>query len=128
MKNIVLVFLCILLFTSCKYFRGDHCNNTLPVVGVYENVFDKEAENILIIKEDGTFEQVFRKGEVVKKNKGSWEFFKEHCKINLKELKLLHKLPEPAHKYFIQDGVTRLNNIVFVEGMSLEFNYYRVKN
>ena len=128
MKKIIIIFLFIISFSCCKYFRGDECNNTLPVVGVYENIFNKAAKNILIINEDGTFEQIFTKGKIVKKNKGTWEFFKEHCKINLKGLKLLHKLPESVHKYYTEVGTTRLNNIVFVEDLGSEFNFYRIED
>ena len=128
MKKIIILFCALLSFSSCKYFRGDNCNNTLPVEGIYENIYDKDAKNILVIKEDGTFEQIFTKGSIVKTNKGTWKFFKEYCEIDFKGLKVLHRLGQSEVKFFKQDGVHRLNNIVFVEGMSYEFNYYRVKD
>lgn len=52
MKKAITILLCILSFVSCKYFQGDNCNNTLPIVGVYENIYDKEAKNILIINKN----------------------------------------------------------------------------
>ncbi|SNR60716.1 hypothetical protein SAMN06265371_106213 [Lutibacter agarilyticus] len=127
MRKKITILFCFIFITSCKYFRGDNCNNTLPIVGKYENIYDKEAENILIIKKDGTFEQVFTKGDLVKTNKGTWKFFKESCYVKLTNLKLLHKLPQRMEdNFFRENGIHRLNNIVFVEGLSFEFNYYRI--
>jgi len=128
MKKVIIVFLSIISFTSCKYFRGDHCNNTLPVVGVYENMYDKSAKNILILKENGTFEQIFTKGKNVKKNSGTWKFFKEFCDIDFKGLELMHELSESNKQLFKQGGIHRLNNIVFIEGLGYEFDFYRVED
>jgi len=123
--TIVLIF-SVLFFNGCKYFRGDHCNNTKPIVGTYENVYDKEAKNILIIRDDGTFEQIFNKGNAIKKNTGTWKFFKKTCHIRLENLSLLHSLSKSNEQFFKKTGIHRLNNIVFVEGMSYEFNFYRI--
>ncbi len=57
----IILLLTILILVSCKYLRGDECNNTKPLVGTYENIYDKEAKNLLVIKDDGTFEQIFTK-------------------------------------------------------------------
>jgi len=100
----------------------------VPVVGTYENIYDKDAKNILIIKENGTFEQVFTKEKIIKRNTGSWRFFDESCNIYLDSLKLLHELSESNKRFFKQSGIHRLNNIVFVEGLGYEFNFYRIKN
>jgi len=128
MKKKVFTILFFLIFiSSCKYIRGDNCNNTLTIVGKYENVYDKEAKNILIIKKNGTFEQVFTKGDLIKTNNGTWKFFQESCNVYLTNLKLLHKLPQKLEDdFFRESGIHRLNNIVFVEGLSSEFNYYRI--
>lgn len=76
MKYKKLIILTLLLaLTSCKYFKGDHCNNTLPVTGVYYNDYDKDAEHFLIIKEDGTFEQLYTNGTIVA-NMGSGNLIK----------------------------------------------------
>ena len=128
MKKILIAFICLLSFSGCKYFRGDHCNNTLPVPGTYENVYDKEATNYLIINENGTFEQVFTKGVFVKKNKGTWMKGKGNCNIYLDSLKLLHDVSDSNKSFFKQSGIHRLNNIVFIEGLGYEFDFYRVKN
>ncbi|WP_298779570.1 hypothetical protein [uncultured Polaribacter sp.] len=125
MKKLLVLIIIILVLSTCKYFRGDNCNNTMPIVGTYENIYDKKAENILIIKNDGTFEQFFKKEDVLKKNSGTWKFFKESCNIRFKNLKLLHDLSTSNSKFFKKSGTYRLNNIVFVEGLSYEFNYYR---
>lgn len=82
-----LVYLVFLLgLSSCKYFKGNECNNTLPIIGVYYNDYDKQAEHLLIIKEDGTFEQVFTKGDVVKRNIGTWKRSKETCYMYFEKL------------------------------------------
>jgi hypothetical protein len=126
MKSKYNIIIIIFLLTNCKYFQGDNCNNTEPIVGKYENIYDKEAKNILVIKKDGTFHQIFKKGNITKENKGTWRFFEQSCDIYLNNLKLLHNLSESNKKYFSEKGIHRLNNIVFVEGMSYEFNFYRI--
>lgn len=68
MKKQVCILLLIFI-TSCKYFQGDECNNTLPIVGTYQNTYDIKAKNLLIIRKDGTFEQIFVKNDIIKKNK-----------------------------------------------------------
>lgn len=128
MKNKIIFSLLILIMTGCKYFRGDNCNNTLSIVGKYENTFDKKATNYLIINEDGTFKQIFTKGEVVKKNSGTWEFFQKSCNIRFKNLKLLHKLPKSTEEFFTENGKFRLNNIVFFEDVGYAFDFFRIKD
>ncbi len=120
-------FTSLLLFTSCKYFRGDHCNNTKPIIGIYENVYDKKSKNLLIIKEDGTFEQKFIKDGITQNNFGFWEFFDESCNVKLINLKLMHKVPNQYRKYFGQKGKYRLNKIVFIEDLPKEFDFYRIE-
>ncbi len=127
MKKILVLIITILVLSTCKYFRGDNCNNTISIVGKYENIYDKNAKNVLIIKKDGTFEQVFTKGNILKKNTGTWKFFKESCDIYLNDLELLHELSKQSASLFYENGTFRLNNIVFVEGMSYEFNFYRIE-
>ena len=116
-----------LMFISCKYFRGDHCNNTKPIIGVYKNVYDKEAKNILIIKEDGTFEQKFIKGRITQKNFGTWKFFNESCYVELNNLELMHSLGIYERKLFSEEGKYRLNKIIFVEDLPKEFDFYRIE-
>ena len=128
MRKIIIVLFCVLSFTNCKYFRGDQCNNTLSVEGVYENLYDNEAKNILIIKKDGTFEQIFTKGNIIKKNKGTWKFFKKYCEIDFKNLKLLHSVTPTLEKYFTQNGKYRLNKIMFNEDLRKPFDFYKVEN
>lgn len=127
-KRLKYLVLSLLLFAfGCKYFRGDQCNSTKPLVGVYKNIYDKEAKNVLQIFEDGSFEQTFTKGNIVKKNYGSWKRSNpKKCYVILDSLKLLHELPNSTKEYFRQNGTFRLNNIVFVEDFGYEFNYYRV--
>jgi hypothetical protein len=127
MKKRIVGIVCLLMFSSCKYFQGDKCNNTHSVIGIYENVYDKSAKNHLIINNDGTFEQEFTKENITKKNKGTWIKGKENCRIYFKNLKLFHQLPESNKKLFSQNGMHRSNNIVFVEDMGREFDFYRVK-
>lgn len=123
----VIIFISFLVLFGCKYFRGDECNNTSSVEGVYENIYDKGAKNILIIKKDGTYEQVFTKEDIIKKNNGKWKFSLTDCKIFLFNLKLLHDLPEWQESIFSDNGVYRFNNIMFSEDLRKEFDYYRIK-
>ena len=128
MKNKIIIFLAFLTLTNCKYFRGDHCNNTMPIVGVYENVYDKEATNYLIINKNGTFEQVFTKDQIIQKNKGTWKYFKKHCDIDFENFKLMHEIGIYEKKLFRQNGRYRLNKIMFIEDLGKEFDFYRVKD
>lgn len=117
----------ICLFVSCRYFRGDNCNNTLSIIGTYENIYDNEAKNLLIIKYDGSFKQKFTKEGITKTNVGSWTFFNESCSIILTNLTLMHKLGIYEKELFSENGKYRLNKIVFVEDLPKEFDYYRIK-
>ena len=123
-KTIILSSIIFLLF-SCKYFRGDSCNNTIPIIGTYKNIYDKNAENLLIIIEDGTFYQKFTKDDIVTENTGTWKIFKESCNVIFVNLKLLHNLPLNEKKLFRDTGLYRLNKIMFVEDLRTEFDFYR---
>ncbi len=123
-KSIIFVFL-VVFISSCQYFRGDQCNNTLSIVGTYENIHDKGAKNILVIHANGTFEQEFVKDKLILKNSGKWRFYKERCVVVLDSLKVLHNLPNSTMGYFTNVGKFRLNNIVFVEDFGKHFDYYR---
>tara|TARA_R110000787_G_scaffold11253_1_gene37567 strand:- start:248 stop:634 length:387 start_codon:yes stop_codon:yes gene_type:complete len=128
MRTRQILYLIFLFFTSCKYFKGDKCNNTLPIIGTYQNTYDKKAENLLIIKEDGTFEQIFKKGEIVRENNGTWKLSTtRECYVILKGLKVLHEIPLSLKKYFDHSGVHRFNNILFFEDTGYAFDFYRVE-
>lgn len=126
MKKILIIAFFLFFSSSCRYFKGDECNNTLPLAGVYENTYDENAKNILIIKKDGTFEQVFTKNGISKKNLGSWKKSIKPCNIYLKGLKLLHEIPENYKIFFKEKGVHRLNKIMFNEDLRKVFNYKRI--
>lgn len=126
MKKVLIILMCSALFTTCKYFSGDKCNNTLPIVGKYENVYDKGSKNILTLHSDGTFTQVYTKDNNTKKNTGTWKFFQESCNIRFKSLKLFHQLPNHEKSLFRQKGVRRMNAIMFIEGLGKEFDFYRI--
>lgn len=127
--NKIYAFTFLLFFlNSCKYFRGDNCNNTKSIIGTYENIFDKKAKNILIIKEDGTFEQKFLKGGDLKKNIGRWIFFNETCAVHFKNLKLMHELGQYEKNEFKEEGLYRLDKIVFNEDLPYEFDFYRIND
>jgi len=124
MKYLITLFVVVLL-VSC--IKRDHCNNSLSIVGTYENVYDKDAENTLYIKEDGTFEQKFKKkGKKTRHNVGTWKFFNESCNVRFKNLKILHNLQQDyIYKFENMPGKYRNNNIIFVEGMTYEFDFFR---
>lgn len=124
-KFILLLSLCLLI--GCKYFRGDNCNNTKSIIGTYENIYDKKAKNLLIIKEDGTFKQKFVKDGITRNNTGTWKFFNESCNLKLNNFKLMHKISPTYSKYFTQKGIYRLNTIRFNEDLRKEFDFYRVE-
>lgn len=71
-----------LSFFSCK--EKDQCGNDTDISGVYENKFEKGATNYLIIKNDGTFEQKYKKGDTIKENKGKWKFLNSD-RVNILE-------------------------------------------
>jgi len=125
----ILFLLIILFLVSCKYFRGDNCSNTKSIIGTYKNVFDDDAENVLIINEDGTFEQRYIKKGVAKENIGKWFFYQESCNVKLEGLVLMHhKLLGVYEKQeFREEGVYRLNTIRFNEDLQDEFDFYRIE-
>ncbi|RNL83707.1 hypothetical protein ED312_14580 [Sinomicrobium pectinilyticum] len=101
----------------------DQCNNKKPIEGIYKNTFVKQAENILIIKPDGTFEQVFTKDSLTKKNHGTWEFFKESCDVRFKNLIFLHDVPseyirDEIYKY---PAIHRNDDILFIDHYDVSF-------
>ena len=100
---------------------------SFTLIGVTRYYDYGEEITALIINNDGTFEQEFTKENITKKNKGTWIKGKENCRIYFKNLKLFHQLPESNKKLFSQNGMHRSNNIVFVEDMGREFDFYRVK-
>lgn len=126
MNKLLVFFIFLFTICSCKYFVGGHCNNTMPIIGTYENIYDKEAQNILVIKEDGAFEQTYTKKGKTKTNKGTWKFFKGHCAIDLKGLKLMHEVDAITRGEFVTDGIYRVNTIRFNEDLRDEFDFYRV--
>ena len=127
MKKYFLILIICLCTYSCA--KRDNCNNSVSLAGKYENIYDKEAKNILIIKKDGTFEQVFTKGKIVKKNRGTYRFFNYDCTLYLDGLKILHNIPSQYLEFKVEDKFPakfRNNNIVFVEDLPYEFDYYRI--
>jgi hypothetical protein len=127
MKNYFLILIICLFTYSCA--KRDNCNNNLPVVGSYENIYDKEAKNVLILREDSTFEQIFTKGRTVKRNKGSYRFFRNSCSIYFKNLKVFQNLPKLKEEYHIEEEYPakfRNNNVIFLEDFPDEFDYYRI--
>jgi hypothetical protein len=127
MRNYFIILIICLFTFSCA--KRDNCNNLVPLVGKYENIYDKDATNILIIKADGTFEQIFTKGKIVQKNKGTYRFFTDDCTLYLDGLKILHNLPRQYSEYKVEDKFPakfRNNNVIFIEGLAYEFDYYRI--
>ena len=116
------------LLTSCKYFIGDNCNNTLPITGKYYNDYDKKAKHLLILKEDGTFEQLFEKDTILKRNSGTWKFFDESCSLYFEELKFLQNVPKGYidDKLYERPAIHRTNNIYFIDHYDVSF--YRLKD
>ena len=127
MRNYLKIFLICLLSFSCV--KRDNCNNSLSIVGKYENTYDKKASNILIINSNGTFDQIFRKDKFLKKNRGTYKFFKNDCGLYFKNLKVLHEIPKQYSDFNVEDGFPakfRNNNIIFIEDLPLEFDFYRI--
>lgn len=116
-----------LILTSCN---KDKCNNSSEIFGKYENTYEKGAKDLLIIKSDGTFEQIYIKGKVRKSNNGTWKFFKDDCGIYFKTLKLLHNLPAQYTEESIegQPAKYRNNKIKFYEDIPFEYDYSRVED
>lgn len=123
-----LFIMTLLILTSC--FNKDNCNNSSEIYGKYENTYEKGAKDLLIIKNDGTFEQIYIKGKVKKSNKGTWKFFKDDCSIFFKTLKLLHNLPAQYTEESVegQPAKYRNNKIMFYEDIPFEYDYSRVED
>ena len=120
------IILITILLTGCNFFdpknfKGDECNNTMPIEGVYENFYDKKAENLLVIKSDGTFEQIFTKDSITKRNNGTWKFFKEDCSIYFKELAYLHYISKQEEEVYFFPAIHRKDNIYFIDHYNLSF-------
>lgn len=125
MKHLYIsIIICSFIF-SCV--GRDHCNNSLSIVGKYQNIYDKEASNILIIKSDGTFEQVYKKDTILKQNSGTWKYFNKSCKVYFDKLSILHPLPKSVKEFERSSGKFRNNNIIFIEGLAFEFDFFRIK-
>lgn len=127
MKNQFILILSIIFTLQCCKKR-DYCNNSLEFVGIYENTYEKNAKDILKINPDGTFIQIYTKGKVVKKNKGKWKLFKEHCSVKFDTLQLMHELPKQFDSLYPTTGLFRNNNILFYEDFPDEYDYKRIKN
>lgn len=125
MKQLYIIIIISTCLLSC--IGRDNCNNSLSIVGKYQNIYDKEAKNTLIIKSDGTFEQFFEKDTILKRNSGSWKFSQKSCYVNFDTLKVLHSLPNSVKEFEMSLGKFRNNNIIFVEGMAFEFDFFRIK-
>lgn len=129
--TIFLIFFAVLGFSSfmCSCMNRDHCNNSLDIVGVYENRYESGVKNYLTINSDGTFEQIYTKNKTTKKNKGKWVFFEKSCSVRFDTLRLLHELPtqEIESSFEGMIGLFRNNNILFYEDMPKQYNYYRKK-
>lgn len=123
MKKIILILTFLPLFINCKYIKGNSCNNTYTVEGTYYSDYDKEAKNILIIKADGSFEQVLAKDNKIKKNNGTWIFYKEDCEIKFTNLKFLHNSPKSYtnDNPYEYPAVFRTNNIYFIDHDDISF-------
>ncbi len=124
MKKTVFILLTLLVFISCK--EKDQCGNDIDISGIYENKFEEGATNYLIIKNDGTFEQKYKKGDTIKINKGKWEYFntRKHCVIRFDTLKQLHNVPyretlENTAPHF------RRNKILFYEDLPFEYDFIK---
>lgn len=126
MKYYFVIFMFCLFCFSCT--KRDNCNNSVSLVGKYENIYDKDAKNILIIKADGTFEQIFIKGKNIKRHKGTYTFFKDDCGLYFKKLKILHYLPKQLLEHHMEEypATFRNNNIVFGGDSDDDINYYRI--
>lgn len=127
MKNYLLILIISLSTYSCA--KRDNCNNNLPIVGSYENIYDKQAKNVLILRKDSTFEQIFTKGRTIKRNKGSYKFFRNSCSIYFKNLKVFQNLSKLKVEYHIEEEYPakfRNNNIIFLEDFPDEFDFYRI--
>src|SRR5690554_4432762 len=127
MKKTVFILLTLLVFISCK--EKDQCGNDIDISGIYENKFEKGATNYLIIKNDGTFEQKYKKGDIVRENKGKWKYNREHCWLKFDTLKVLHNVPyndENSENIPRMGPVFRRNKILFYEDLPFEYNFVKI--
>ena len=128
LSNNLFFFLTLIIICSCE--KKDTCGNTVNYTGIYENKYIEGATNYLILYDDGTFVQEYKKNNIEKINKGSWEYYnrENYCSIKFKNLKLLHKVP---HEYFKLDSVInfipifRNNKIMFVEDLPFEYDFVK---
>lgn len=127
-KNNILTFILLLMVFSCT--KKDDCNNSIEIYGKYENTYEQEAKDYLTMNKNGTFEQIYIKGSIIKKNKGTWKFFKDDCSIYFKTLKLLHNLPPQSKEESVegQPAKFRNNKIMFYEDMPFEYDYTRIQD
>lgn len=128
MKKIIFMIFVILFFFSCK--ERDQCGNDVDISGVYENKFEEGATNYLIIKNDGTFEQKYKKGDTIKENKGKWRYNAERCKLKFDTLKVLHNVPyndENSENIPRMGPVFRRNKILFYEDLPFEYDFVKIK-
>lgn len=127
MKKTVFIFFIALSFFSCS--KKDQCGNDIDVSGVYENKFEKGATNYLILNNDGTFEQKYKKGDTIKVNKGKWEYNKEQCRLKFNTLKVLHNIPyndENSENIPKMRPVFRRSKILFYEDLPFEYDYVKI--
>jgi len=126
-KTFFIFFLFLLI--SCT--EKDPCGNDLDISGVYENKFEKGVTNYLIIKNDGTFEQRYRKQGTIKKNKGKWRYRfdgKNYCSIKFDTLKVLHYVPyrdEESEAIERMSAIFRRNKIMFYEDFPFEYDFVK---
>lgn len=127
-KKLSLLIILSLGLLSCD--KKDNCKNSVEIYGKYINNYEKGAKDCLIIKKDGTFEQVYTKGIIKKTNKGNWKFFEDDCGVYFNTLKLLHNLPAQYREESIegQPAIFRNNKIMFYEDMPFEYDYSRVED
>jgi len=130
MKTTAIFTFFIFLVASCT--EKDSCGNDIDISGIYENKFEKGATNYLIIKNDGTFEQKYKKGNIIKKNNGKWEYFniKKRCAIRFDTLKVLHNVPYRDHHKNSESikrmsSTFRKNKIMFFEDLPFEYDFVK---
>lgn len=122
-----LIILGLLIVFSCS--KQEKCSSIEEVIGKYENDYEIGATNILTLNNDGTFNQLYKKGKIIKNNTGTWKFFKIDCSIDFVTLKLLHKLPKQSREESVEGKPAkyRNNKIMFYEDMPFEYDYKKIK-
>jgi len=121
------------LFLVISCTKKDPCGNDIDISGVYENKFEKGATNYLIIKNDGTFKQKYRKGDVIKENVGKWRYRfdgKNYCSIIFDTLKVLHNVPyndRESKNIPSMSAIFRRNKIMFYEDLPFEYDFKKTK-